>query len=301
MTYKTRSFGGGSGRSFGGGGMSLGFPPFTRAIKWLVIINASIYLLMLILGAAAPHVAGYIIGYGALTPALAVQNGFLWQFVTYLFLHSGLFHILFNMLTLWMFGSALESAWGDRQFIEFYFFCGIGAGLVTIAVAYATYLPALSFLRLTPFTPTIGASGAIYGVMVAFAMYYGNQEFMMFPFPFMIRAKYLVGILIFISVAYALGAGGPQGVAQFAHLGGAFFGWLYIRFIPRKGLTYLFSERYFGVRNSYYKWKRRRAARKFEVYMRKTDRGQFFDQYGNYRPPEEKDKPESEGKGPWVN
>lgn len=304
MTYKTRSFGGGGGsRSFGGGGgvSSLGFPPFTRTIKWLVIINAAIYLLMLILGAAAPTLSGYIVGYGGLTPFLVVQRGFLWQLVTYLFLHSGLFHILFNMLTLWMFGSALESTWGDRQFLEFYFFCGIGAGLVTIAIAYATYLPLLAFLRMTPFTATIGASGAIYGVMVAFAMYYGNQEFMMFPLPFMIKAKYLVGILIFISVAYALGAGGPQGVAQFAHLGGAFFGWLYVRFLPRKGLTYLFSERYFGVRNSYYKWKRRRAARKFEVYMRKADRNQYFDQYGNYRPPDEKDKGDGESRGPWVN
>ena len=302
MTYSKRAFGGGGGgRRLGGGGMSLGFPPFTRAIKWLVITNAAIYLLMLILGAAARNVAGNIVAYGALTPYDIIHRGFLWEFVSYLFLHSGLFHILFNMLTLWMFGAALESTWGDRQFLEFYFFCGIGAAVVTIAIAYATAFHPLAFLALRPWTPTIGASGAIYGVMVAFAIYYGDQEFMMFPLPFMIRAKYLVGILIFISVAYALGAGGPEGVAQFAHLGGAFFGWVYVRFLPRKGLTFLFSERYFGVRNSYYKWKRRRAARKFEVYMRKTDRSQYFDEYGNYRPQDKKDKSDGESGGPWVN
>jgi membrane associated rhomboid family serine protease len=301
MPNRTRSFGGG-GRFGGGSGVSsLGLPPFTRVIKWLVITNAVIYLLMLILGAVSKTATGYIIDYGALTPILVVQKGFIWQLVTYLFLHSGLFHILFNMLTLWMFGAALESTWGDRQFLEFYFFCGIGAALVTIAIAYATALPPLSFLALRPWTATIGASGAVFGVMVAFAMYYGDQEFMLFPLPFMIRAKYLVGIFIFISVAYALGAGGPQGVAEFAHLGGAFFGWLYVRFLPRKGLSFLFSERYFGARNSYYKWKRRRAARKFEVYMRKTDPKQYFDEYGNYRPPDEKDKPNGEGKSPWVN
>ncbi|HYG99493.1 MAG TPA: rhomboid family intramembrane serine protease [Terriglobales bacterium] len=302
---RNRSFGGGGrsygGRSFGGGTMSLGFPPFTRVIKWLIIINASIYLLMLIVGGVAPQVAGFIQGYGGLVPA-AVTQGWIWQLVTYLFLHSGLFHILFNMLTLWMFGSALESTWGDKQFLEFYFFCGIGAAFVTIAVAYAALFPTLQFLGLSPLTLTIGASGAIYGVMVAFAMLYGDQEFMMFPLPFTIRAKYLVAILIFISLAQALGGSRGQTVAQFAHLGGAFFGWIYIRFLPRRGLRFLASERYYGIRNSYYRWKRRRAARKFQVYMRKQDRSQFFDEYGNYRGHEDDPKKgNGESRGPWVN
>lgn len=301
MGFNDRSYGGGGGRRTYGGGGALSFPPFTRVIKWLIIINAAIYFLTLILGGAAPKIAIGIFEYGGLVPAAIVHKGFVWQLVTYLFLHGGLFHILFNMLTLWMFGSMMESTWGHRQFLEFYFFCGIGAGLVTIAVAYATKLPALAFLHLRPETLTFGASGAIFGVMVAFALYYGNQEFMMFPLPFMIRAKYLVTILIFVSIAYALGAGGPQGVAEFTHLGGALLGWIYVRFLPRKGLTFLFSENYYGVRNSYYKWKRRRAARKFEVYMRKTDRSQYFDQYGNYRPPDDKEKGNGEHRGPWVN
>jgi membrane associated rhomboid family serine protease len=300
MAYKTRYGGGGRGGFGGGNTMSLGFPPFTRAIKWLVISNAVIFLLMLILERAAPGIFLAIRQYGGLVPDSVVKHGYVWQLVTYLFLHSNIFHILFNMLTLWMFGSALESAWGDKQFLEFYFFCGTAAAVVTIVVAYVAHGP-LAFLALSPDRGTIGASGAIYGVMVAFAIFYGNQEFMMFPFPFMIRAKYLVGILIFVSLAYALGAGGPEGVAQFAHLGGAFFGWVYVRFLPRKGLRFMFSERYYGIRNGYYKWKRRRAARKFEVYMRKTDRNQYFDEYGNYRPQDEKDKGNGENKGPWVN
>jgi membrane associated rhomboid family serine protease len=287
-------------RTFGGGGMSLGFPPFTRAIKWLVITNAAIYLLMLILRGAAPDAYSWIQIHFGLIPAALFIKGWVWQLVTYLFLHETIFHILFNMLTLWMFGAALESAWGQNQFLEFYFYCGIGAALVTIAVAYAGFIPALGFLGLSPLSVTVGASGAVYGVMVAFAMYYGDQEFFLFPLPFSIKAKYLVAILIFISLAGALGASRGQTVAQFAHLGGAFFGWFYVRFLPRRGLGHLFSERYYGTRNAYYKWKRRRAARKFEVYMRKQDRSQYFDEYGNYRG-HDNEKGDGEHKGPWVN
>lgn len=288
-------------RSFGGGSISLGFPPFTRAIKWLVIINAVIYLLMLILGGAAPLISNWIQIHFGLIP-IAVLHGWIWQIVTYLFLHSGLFHILFNMLTLWMFGAALESSWGHKQFLEFYFFCGIGAAFTMIAVAYGGLLPALSFLQLSPLTLTVGASGAVYGVMVAFAVLYGDQEFFLFPLPFSIKAKYLVAILIFISLAQALGASRGQTVAQFAHLGGAFFGWFYVRLLPRRGLVFLFSEQYYGARNAYYKWKRRRAGRKFEVYMRKQDRSQYFDEYGNYRGHgDDPKKGDGEHRGPWVN
>ena len=110
--------------------MSMGFPPFTRAVKWLVIANAAVYLLMFILGAVAPSLAGFITAVGALIPA-AVAHGWIWQLVTYSFLHAGLFHVLFNMLTLWMFGSQMERDWGFHQFLEFYFYCAIAAALVT--------------------------------------------------------------------------------------------------------------------------------------------------------------------------
>src|SRR5581483_1950972 len=95
---------------------------------------------------------------------------------------------------------------------------------------------------------------------------------------------------------------GPSGIAYFAHLGGALFGYLYLKFLPRRGLSYATSEKYFGIRNSYYRWKRRRAARKFEVYMRNHDRADYFDEHGNYRGPETKvpDKKNGESKSPWV-
>ncbi|MGZ4812150.1 MAG: rhomboid family intramembrane serine protease [Terriglobales bacterium] len=300
-TRNYRGFGGGRGGGFGT--MSMGFPPFTRAVKWLVIVNGAVYLLLLILGAVAPSLAGMITGAGALIP-VAVAHGWVWQLVTYSFLHAGLFHVLFNMLTLWMFGSQLERDWGYRQFLEFYFYCAIAAALVTVSISYLGTVRAFSFLGINPLTVTVGASGAIYGVMVAFAVLHGNQEFMLFPLPFMIKAKYLVGILLFISLAGAfqgMGAGRRgESVAYFAHLGGALFGWIYVKFVPRGGIRFGASERYFGVRNAYYRWKRRRAARKFEVYMRKHDRAEFFDEYGNYRPPDNKGNGETR-RPPWVN
>ena len=285
--------------------MSLGFPPFTRAIKWLVIINAAIFLLYYPLGAFAPNFAAGSWRLLELVPAF-VAHGAIWQLATYSFLHVGLFHILFNMLTLWMFGAQLETDWGFNQFLEFYFFCVVSAALVTMGVAYLGTLPGVSFLGISPLTATVGASGGVFGVMVGFAVLYGDQEFMLFPLPFMMKAKYLVAIFIFIALAGAFQGLGPahrgESVAYFAHLGGALFGYLYVKFLPRRGLTYAFSEHYFGVRNSYYRWKRRRAARKFQVYMRRHGRDVYFDEHGNYRDPDADNRGDGESKSPpWVN
>jgi membrane associated rhomboid family serine protease len=296
-------------RGGGGGGFrstfNMGFPPFTRAVKWLVIANSAVYLLVLLFSGIAPRGAAFATQALALIP-LAVVHGWVWQLVTYSFLHAGLFHILFNMLTLWMFGAQLETSWGHRQFLEFYFYSVIGAALTTVVVAYLGVTGPFAFLGTNPLIPTVGASGGIYGVMVAFALLYGEQEFMMFPLPFMIKAKYLVAILVLVSLAGAFqgfGAGRGQSVAYFAHLGGALFGYLYIRFLPRRGLLFGASERYFSWRNNYYRWKRRRAARKFEVYMRKHDRKEFFDEYGNYRPPKDEKRRGGDGESrpPWIN
>ena len=240
---------------------------------------------------------------GALVPAY-VAHGWIWQLVTYSFFHVGLFHVLFNMLTLWMFGSQIERDWGYRKFLEFYFYCAISAALLTVSIAYLGTVAAFGFLGISPLTVTVGASGAIYGLMVAFAVLHGDQEFMLFPLPFMIKAKYLVGILLFISLAGAFQGMGPghrgESVAYFAHLGGALFGWIYVRFLPRRGLMSGASEEYFGLRNEYYRWKRRRAARKFDVYMSKHDRGDQLDEIGKNRPPENKGNGETR-RPPWVN
>lgn len=276
--------------------MTLSFPPFYGAVKTLVLINVGIYFLKLLLQAFAGGYAKYL-GYLALQPT-AVLHGYVYQLVSYGFLHVDFWHILFNMLALWMFGAQLESGWGKRQFYEFYFYCLIGAALITIAVSYT------GVFGVTPFIPTEGASGAIFGLIVAFGILYAEQEVFLFPLPVAIKAKYMAIVLVLIELALALGnsRGGGESVAYTAHLGGALFGWIYVKFFPRQGLRFMTSEQYYGVRNSYYKWKRRRAAKKFEVYMRKHDKSEFFDQYGNYKAPDDKEKGNGEGgRGGWVN
>src|SRR5579863_9650601 len=119
-----------SGRTF-----SLSLPPFTKAVKWLVIINAAVYLLLTLLTVISPDLGGVVSLVLALVPRMVMHGG-IWQLVSYSFVHAGIFHILFNMLALWMFGAQLEVDWGFRKFLEFYFFCVIGAALVTIAVSY---------------------------------------------------------------------------------------------------------------------------------------------------------------------
>jgi len=275
--------------------MSMSFPPFTGAVKWLIIANGLIFLLDALLRRVSPAIGRDILVWFSLIPAL-VTHGYVWQLVTYAFLHSGLWHILINMLWLWMFGSQFEMDWGSSRFLEFYFFCVIGAALSTIAVAYT------GLLGLTPLVPTVGASGGIYGILMAFGILYANREIMLFPIPFTIKAKYFVIGLIFITLYLSIS--GPGGVAYVAHLGGLLFGYIFIRFMPRYGVVSGASEQLFGLRNAYYRWKRRRAGRKFEVYMRKHDRSQYFDEYGNFRDPDKQPPPEKgngEHRGPWVN
>ena len=273
--------------------ISLSLPPFTRWVKRLILTYAAIYLLMALSEVAFPFARQWVIVYLTLIPKLVV-HGMVWQLITYSFLHFQLLHLLFNALALWMFGSQLESDWGSKRFIEFYFFCTIAAALTTVAMSYTR------ILGLSPGTPTIGASGGIYGLLVAFGVLYGESEIMMFPLPFMIKAKYFVWGIVFLTLVGAIQETG--GVANFAHLGGLLFGYLYLKFLPRKGLAFSASERYFSMRNEYYRWRRRRAARKFEVYMRKHDRDVHFDEHGNYIPPDDdQNKGNGGSKSGWVN
>jgi membrane associated rhomboid family serine protease len=280
--------------SYRGRSMTLSFPPFTRWVKRLIIICAAVYFVQVVLGAVAHQFGRDVEFYLGLVPFL-VLHGMVWQLVTYSFLHGGEGHLLVNMLTLWMFGSQEEQDWGSRKFLEFYFFCVVGAALVTVAVSYMR-LPGLS-----PLTTTIGASGGIFGLLIAFGMLYGDREVFLFPFPFSIKAKYLVGIIIFV-VVIATFQPSQGGVANFAHLGGLLFGFLYIKFVPSRGLTFAATERYFSWRNGYYRWRRRRAAKKFEVYMSKHDRQVHFDEHGNYVPPDDDPRKGNGGsKSGWVN
>ena len=210
---------------------SLSLPPFTKAVKWLVITNAVVFLLITLLKVVNYELGSIAFGFLSLVPQL-VMRGYIWQLVTYSFLHVGLFHILFNMLALWMFGAQLESDWGSKKFTEFYFFCVIGAALTTIAVAYT------GVGGVSPAAATAGASGGVLGILMAFGIIYANQEIMLFPIPISIKAKYFIAAIAFIELISAINAADPRqrgdSVAYVAHLGGLLFGFLYVKFAPRR-------------------------------------------------------------------
>ncbi len=222
-------------------------------VKWLLISNIALfvaYFFAIRTGwASAFHPFGLI-------PAWVVERLAFWQLFSYMFLHDprGFGHILFNMLTLWMFGCDLERAWGRTRFLQFYFLCGVGAGVCAVIgnAAFGTLN-----------TRTIGASGAIYGILLAFGVLYPNAT-VLFSFLFPIKAKYFVLILGAIAFMSSLGASG-SGVSHVAHLGGMVFGYLYLK------MGFYRLDLLEPLRKQYRQWKGQRARKKFQVYMRKRE------------------------------
>ncbi len=273
--------------------MTLSFPPFTRAVIWLLSINTAVYLFLLAFG--TPNVRDWVELNLGLVPSRTIFHLAVWQIVTYSFIHFAFWHWFGNMLGLWMFGASFEASWGMRRFLELFFSGVIGAALSTLVFSFLHILA-------SPNTITIGASGGVFAILMAFGMVFGENEIMMIPFPFLIKAKYFVLILIVVTVAFAISGGG--GVAYLAHLGGLLFGYLYVKLAPVRGMSggFSISEWWYGLNNSYYRWKRRKAAKKFEVYMRKHDRDVHFDEHGNYIPPDDNPrKGNGGGKSGWVN
>ena len=167
----------------------------------------------------------------------------IYQLFTYMFMHGGLTHIFFNMFALWMFGRIVENMWGPKRFLTYYLVCGVGAGLIQEAVQYATYLAEglanydfvmTAYGRITMDTyldqwTTVGASGAIYGILLAFGMLFPEERIFIFPLPVPIKAKWFVVLYAVLELSLGLGMPGDS-VAHFAHLGGMLFGYLLIRY-----------------------------------------------------------------------
>jgi len=223
---------------------SFGPGPLTPAIKAIVIANVVAFVLSLVVPAIT-------LTFG-LRPADIFGRLHLWQPVTYMFLHAGIFHILFNMLGLWMFGVELERMWGSRFFTKYYFVCGVGAAITTMLLSF---LPG-SFGAQLYYSLTIGASGALYGILLAYALYFPNRPILLY-FIFPIPAKYFVAIMGGISLLSSMsGPGG--GIAHTTHLGGLVAGYLYLK----GGRIHLLSE----IKYRYLKWRINRMRRKFDVY-----------------------------------
>jgi len=259
------------------GPISLSLPAFSGITRKLVLSNVGVFFALGLLHWVAPA-AGYVLRSHLLLEPLAVAHGEIWQLATYSFVDEGLLSVLFAMLTLWFIGSLLESSLGSRWLLELYASSVIGGAIIASAITFT------HILGLRPDIVAIGAWGGIFGLMIAIAMLFGDQEFL-FWFLLRIKAKYMVAIYILIAIALLLKQADTFGAL--VQLSGAFCGFLYVRFAPRRGIAFGLSERYFGVRNNYYRWKRRRAARKFEVYMRKQNREVHFDKDGRYVDPDE--------------
>lgn len=269
--------------------MTLSFPPFAGMVRKIILATVAIFFCLLLLRWIAPAIAAGIFLAGALTPT-AVLHGAVWQLITYSFLSGGIFQIAFDMLSLWFIGSYLETIYGTRWVTELYFVSVVGAALTTIAVSYT------HIFHMSPTQTAYGATGGIFGLLSAWAVLMGDQKFLMFPLPISIRAKYLVIVYILIAMASILG--GPGGFMDLGYLGGALFGYIYVKVAPRRGYAHAATDRVFSLRNGYYRWKRRRAARKFEVYMRKHDRNVKFDGQGRYIDPDAKKDPTDKR---WMN
>ena len=201
------------------------------------------------------------------------MHGEIWQPFTYSLVQLDIWRTLFALLSLWFLAGFLEGFKGDNWVTSLYVVSVLGtaaAALVIYVVARVLRFP------LYPI-PLTGSFGGTFGLLAVIGALYGDTEFMLFPLPIGIKARYIAIIYALITVAWLFG---EQRMYAFAQLGGAIAGLLYAKFAPRRGMGFAVSESWYGLRNQYYRWKRRRAGRKFEVYMKKQGRTVRFDSHG---------------------
>jgi membrane associated rhomboid family serine protease len=226
----------GSSSSFGPGGI-------TPAVKILIITNVALFIMNLIVGDVMTLRLG-------LSPQAVFEHFAVWQPFTYMFLHStnGFGHILFNMLGLWMFGTELERKWGTRFFTKYYVICGVGAAATGLSLA----LISDRFY----YAATVGASGAIFGLLMAYAMYFPQRQiylYFLFPIPVRVFVAIFGGMALVNTVSSQ-----NNGVADWAHLGGLVVGYLYLKSLRSRPLDEL--------KYRYLRWKMGRARSRFDVY-----------------------------------
>ena len=221
---------------------------FPAGVKWLLIINTAIFGLKLILDQLG-H--GDVLLLFALIPQTIVHSFTIWQPVTYMFLHAGISHILFNMLTLYWFGPDLERTWGFQRFMKFYFVCGIGAGICVLLV---------DLISGNMMSRTVGSSGAIYGLILAYGLLFPDRTILFF-FILPMKVRHFVWIMGILAFYFSI-SGDASGVSNVAHLGGLLVGYVYMKMrVSSVDKGYLMRR--------YQQWKLQRAKKKFQVYMRK--------------------------------
>jgi len=219
----------------------------TPAVKALIIANAAVFAFESLLRMAGFNAVDEILrALFALQPDLVYGRGYLWQLASYLFLHGDLGHILVNMFMLWMFGVEMERMWGARKFLKYYFLTGVGAGVVTCFFS--------------PQSRTVGASGAVFGIMLAYGMTFPDRQ-ILFWFIFPMKARNFVLLLAAIEL-WVSSQFVSDGIGHFAHLGGMLFGYLYLKRAWR--LRDWMSE---------LRWRARR--RRFRVFDRQQEKDRY--------------------------
>lgn len=231
----------------------------------LLIINVLVYLLASVVELGGKSLTDW----GALHFFMA-SDFHVYQFITYQFLHGGFTHLFFNMFALWMFGCVIENVWGPKKFIFYYIFCGVGAGLCQEIVQYISFAAdgltsldpeqilnvngqrLMTVDQIMNLSSTIGASGAVYGILLAFGMTFPNERIFIFPLPIPIKAKWFVAIYAIIEFVSAMSSVG-DGVAHMAHIGGMLFGFLLILYWRKRPNSYFNVD---ATRQFFDKWSR---------------------------------------------
>jgi membrane associated rhomboid family serine protease len=268
------------------GPTSFVFPDFRGVTRLLLLANLASYFAFMLASLAASGPAFGLMGKLMFLPATFLHGG-VWQPLTYSFIHppSIVLGTLFELLSLWFLLGFLEGIHGANWVMCLYAVSVLGTAVAGLAIFAAQGTLGFALLPL----PLYGCFGGIFGLLIAIAVLYGDMQFTLFPLPISIKARYIA--IVYLLVALAL-LYGEQRMLAFSQLGGAFAGLLWARLAPRRGLAFAFafSEQWFGLRNRYYRWKRRRAARKFEVYMRRQGRTVKFDGQGRLIDEDQDDK-----------
>jgi membrane associated rhomboid family serine protease len=253
------------------GASPFSFPDFRGATRLLILVNLAAFFGLLLAGLAAPGIGNALGSWLTFEPS-SFLHGALWQPFTYSFIHVGLAGTFFELLSLWFLAGFLENLHSPNWVIGLYGASVLGTAAAALAIFAISGTLGMALVTV----PLFGCFGGIFGLLIAIGVLYGDMEFLLF-FTIGIKARYMAALYGLVTIALLFG---QQRMYAFAQLGGALAGLVFIRLAPRRGFNFVFSEQWYGLRNRYYRWKRRRAARKFEVYMRSQGRTVRFDGQG---------------------